>query len=266
MVDYRKLFDLSGKTALVLGAASGIGRASAEALAALGAQVVCADRNVAGAEAVASGIGAAAEAHGCDATSADDIETLARAVRSRHARLDVAVTTPGLNVRKTVLDYSEAEFARVVDLNLRGTFLFFRTFGRMMVETGGGSLIACSSIRATVIEPGLAVYGMTKAGISLLVKGFAAEVGHANVRVNAIAPGVIETALTAPILERPEVHETYARHTVFSRWGSAAEVAGAVAFLASDASSYISGSTMLIDGGWTAIDGPPSGLAATRPN
>ncbi len=266
MVDYRKLFDLSGKTALVLGAASGIGRASAEALAALGAQVVCADRNAAGAEAVASGIGPAAEAHGCDATSTDDIEALARAVRSRHARLDVAVTTPGLNVRKTILDYSEAEFARVVDLNLRGTFLFFRTFGRMMVEAGGGSLIACSSIRATVIEPGLAVYGMTKAGISLLVKGFAAEVGHANVRVNAIAPGVIETALTAPLLERPEVHRTYARHTVFARWGSAAEVAGAVAFLASDASSYISGSTMLVDGGWTAIDGPPSGLTATRPN
>ena len=266
MVDYRKLFDLSGKTALVLGAASGIGRASAEALAALGAQVVCADRNAAGAEAVARGIGPLAEARGCDATSADEIEALARAVRAGHARLDVAVTTPGLNVRKPILDYTDAEFARVVDLNLRGTFLFFRTFGRMMVETGGGSLIACSSIRATVIEPGLAVYGMTKAGISLLVKGFAAEVGHANVRVNAIAPGVIETALTAPILERPELRQSYARHTVFARWGSAAEVAGAVAFLASDASSYISGSTMLIDGGWTAIDGPPSGLTATRPN
>lgn len=266
MVDYRKLFDLSGKTAVVLGAASGIGRTSAEALAALGARIICADRDTAGAGAVASGIGPMAEAQSCDATSAGDIEALARAVRTRHSRLDIAVTTPGMNIRKRVLDYSEAEFARVVDLNLRGTFLFFRAFGQMMVDAGGGSLIACSSIRATTIEPGLAVYGMTKAGIGMLVKGFAAEVGYANVRVNAVAPGVIETALTAPILERPDVREMYARHTVFGRWGSAAEVAGAVAFLASDASSYITGSTMLIDGGWTAIDGPPTGLTATRPN
>jgi NAD(P)-dependent dehydrogenase (short-subunit alcohol dehydrogenase family) len=130
----------------------------------------------------------------------------------------------------------------------------------VMVEQKEGSIIACSSIRATTIEPGLAVYGATKAAISLLVKGFASEVGMYGVRVNAIAPSIIETALSAPIKTRPEIYDTFAKHTVIGRWGQPSEVATAVAFLASDAASYISGSTMMIDAGWTAIDGPPTGL------
>ena len=132
-----------------------------------------------------------------------------------------------------------------------------RAFGRIMVDQRGGSLIACSSVRAVTIEPGLAVYGCTKAAIGLLVKGFASEVGGFGVRVNAIAPSIAETALTAPFKQRPDIHKLYAAHTVFNRWSSSDEVAAAVAFLASDASSYVSGSTLFVDGGWTAIDGPP---------
>jgi len=265
---YRELFSLAGRTALVLGAASGIGRESARALAALGAHVICADRDEAGAEAVAETIRGqgSAEAHRCDAAHGADLAALAARVTARHRRLDAAVTTPGLNIRKTILDYSEDEFDRVVALNLKGTFHFFRAFGRIMRDQGGGSLIACSSIRAFTIEPGLGVYGMTKAGIGVLVKAFAAEMGAHKVRVNAIAPSVIETALTAPIRERPEIYHAYAAHTVLERWGQASEVAAAVAFLAADASSYITGSTLMIDGGWTAIDGPPTGLTQTRPN
>jgi NAD(P)-dependent dehydrogenase (short-subunit alcohol dehydrogenase family) len=264
MTGYRQKFDLAGRTALVLGAASGIGAASAEALGDLGARVICADRDEAGAQATAERIGNGAWARRCDAASASDIAALADSIGD--ARLDIAVTTPGLNIRKTILDYTEEDFARVVDLNLKGTFLFFRAFGRKMVAQGGGSIIACSSLRAYTIEPGLGVYGMTKAGIGLLVKGFASEVGHANVRVNAIAPSIIETALTAPIKERRDIYDKYAAHSVLSRWGDASEVAAAVAFLASDAASYITGTTMLIDGGWTAVDGPPTGLTQTRPN
>lgn len=201
MTDYRKLFDLTGKTAVVLGAASGIGKSSAEALAGLGARVICADRDAGAAEETVTGIrekGGWAEATACDAASSASVSALANTVMEKFPRLDIAVTTPGLNIRKTILDYTEEDLDRVVTLNVKGTVWFFQAFGRIMVEQKGGSIIACSSVRAVTIEPGLAVYGSTKAAIGLLVKGFASEVGRASVRVNAIAPSIAETALTGP--------------------------------------------------------------------
>jgi NAD(P)-dependent dehydrogenase (short-subunit alcohol dehydrogenase family) len=263
VTDYRKLFDLTGKTAVVLGAASGIGKASAEALAALGADVMCADLSANGAEATAAGIranGGLAETAICDAASASDVTALAAAAMLRFPRVDIAVTTPGLNIRKTILDYTEEDLERVINLNVKGTVRFFQAFGRIMTRQQGGSLIACSSVRAVTIEPGLAVYGSTKAAIGLLVKGFASEVGRFGVRVNAIAPSITETALTRPITERPEIYNLYAGHTVLNRWSHPDEIAAAVAYLASDAASYVSGSTLFVDGGWTGIDGPPTGL------
>jgi NAD(P)-dependent dehydrogenase (short-subunit alcohol dehydrogenase family) len=263
VTDYRKLFDLTGKTAVVLGAASGIGKASAEALASLGADVMCADVSAEGAAATAEGIrerGGLAEAAICDAGSASDVTALATAAMLKFPRLDIAVTTPGLNIRKTILDYTEEDLDRVINLNVKGTVRFFQAFGRIMTTQQGGSIIACSSVRAVTIEPGLAVYGSTKAAISLLVKGFASEVGRFGVRVNAIAPSITETALTRPITERPEIYNLYAGHTVLNRWSRPDEVATAVAYLASDAASYVSGSTLFVDGGWTGIDGPPTGL------
>src|SRR5580692_5753020 len=143
---YRNLFRLDGKTALVLGAASGIGKASAEALAALGATVICADKNKEGVEATAAEIGmqGRAEVHVLDAGNGDAINALATAIEATHKRLDIAVTTPAIHVRKLMLDYTDDEYDRVADLNLRGTVFFLRAFGRMMTRQRGGSLIASS--------------------------------------------------------------------------------------------------------------------------
>ncbi|ANN77861.1 SDR family NAD(P)-dependent oxidoreductase [Bordetella flabilis] len=268
MHNYRQLFDLSGKIAVVLGAGSGIGQASAHALGALGAHVVCADRDEQAVQATAAQIAQAgsAEWHIIDGASGEQIADLAARTLKAHGRVDIAATTPALNIRKLIVDYTEDEFDQVMNLNLKGAFRFLRAFGAPMMKQGRGSLILCSSMRAVTVEPGLGVYAATKAGIAQMIKGFAAEAGAYGVRVNAVMPGVIETRLTAPLKERREIYDTYAAHTVFNRWGQACEVGSAVAFLASDAASYITGTSLAVDGGWTAIDGPPTGLTATRPS
>jgi NAD(P)-dependent dehydrogenase (short-subunit alcohol dehydrogenase family) len=261
---YRDLFDLTGKTAVVLGAASGIGKASAEALAALGAAVICADKDRTGVERTAAELArhGTAQAHVVDAGSADDVAALAAAA-AKAGRVDIAVTTPAMHIRKWFLDTTDDEFDRIVALNLRGVFLFLRAFGRIMRDQSGGSLIATSSMRATTLEPGLAIYGATKAGLTQLVRGLASELGQHNVRVNAVVPSIVDTALVQPLKARRDIFDRLAAHTVFNRWSEPSEVATAVAFLASDAASYITGTALSVDGGWTAIDGPPSGLTDT---
>lgn len=269
MQNYRQLFDLNGKIAVVLGAASGIGQASAHALGDLSAHVVCADRDTEGARATAhdiTGRGGAAEWVPADAAKGADIEALADHTLAAHGRVDIAVATPALNIRKLIVDYTDDEFDQVMNLNLKGAFHFLRRFGVPMMKQRAGSIVLCSSMRAVTLEPGLGIYAASKAGIAQMVKGFASEVGGYGVRVNAVMPSVIETRLTAPLKERPEIYDTYAAHTVFNRWGQPSEVGAAVAFLASDAASYITGSSLSVDGGWTAIDGPPTGLTRTRPS
>lgn len=253
VTDYPSLFRLDGRTALVAGAASGIGAASAEALAAFGARVVCADLRSEGARETAERIrheGGTADALGLDIRDAEGV----RAAVAK-AEPDVLVSTPSINVRKPILDYSAEEFDRVIGLNLGGTFTLLREAGRGMAKRGRGSIIAFASIRAQVVEPGQGVYAATKAGIVQLCRALASELGPQGVRVNAIAPGVVETPLTAPIKSRPDWYRAYADKTILRRWGQPHEIATAVVYLASDASSYVTGSLLFVDGGWTAADG-----------
>jgi len=252
--DYRSIFDLNGKTALVVGAGRGIGEAGAHGLAAFGARVFCADVNVGAARETAGEIkerGWEAETLELDVLDAESV----RAAVERVGAPDVMVSTPSINVRKPLLEITDEEFDWVMDLNLKGTFRLIREFGRGMAERGSGSIIAFSSIRAQTVEPGQGVYAATKAGTVQMLRALAAELGTSGVRVNAVAPGIVETPLTAQIKDSPDWYDAYAQKSVLGRWAKPYEMVGAIVYLASEASSYVTGSFVLVDGGWTAADG-----------
>jgi NAD(P)-dependent dehydrogenase (short-subunit alcohol dehydrogenase family) len=252
VTDYANLFRLDGRRAVVLGGGSGIGREAARALAAQGAQVICADRDVEAAR--ETGVD---EAYEIDLL---DPGAVARAA-SDLGELDIVVLTAAMNVRKRLLDYTREEFDRVLALNLGATFEVVRAFGAGMVRRGRGSIIGFSSIRGTTVEPGQGPYAATKAGLVQLFRTAAAEFGPSGVRVNAIAPGVVETPLTSQIKANPDWYDAYATKGALGRWARADELAGAVVYLASDASTFVTGSVLAVDGGWTAVDGrfePPA--------
>jgi NAD(P)-dependent dehydrogenase (short-subunit alcohol dehydrogenase family) len=250
-VDYAQLFRLDGRAAVVVGAGSGIGREAALALAAQGAAVTCCDLNQGAAANTALQAGAGASARAVDVLERDQVFSLAQELYNS----DVLVFTAGVNVRKRLLDYADSEFDRVVALNLRASFHLIQAFGGVMAERGRGSIIGISSIRAVTVEPGQGVYAATKAGLVQLLRTAAAELGPFGVRANAIAPGVVETPLTAQIKAVPDWYRAYSEKTALRRWATAAEMAGAVVYLAGDAASYVTGSVLTVDGGWTAIDG-----------
>jgi NAD(P)-dependent dehydrogenase (short-subunit alcohol dehydrogenase family) len=253
---FKNLFDLSNKTALVVGGASGIGKASSLGLADFGAHVVIADLNLERAQVVASEIEARGGAASTASANLGDAASI-KALIDGLERIDVLVCTPAINVRKRVLDYTDEELDRVVDLNLKGNFRLLREGARKMSTQNptGGSIIVFSSIRSLVVEPGQAVYAATKAGVLQIVKTMAVELAQYGIRVNAIGPGVVNTPLTAQIKNNPEWYAAYANKSALGRWAEADEMAGPVIYLASQASSYVTGTIHFVDGGWTAIDG-----------
>jgi NAD(P)-dependent dehydrogenase (short-subunit alcohol dehydrogenase family) len=258
MTDLSSLFRLDGRVAFVAGAASGIGLAAAQGLAAAGAFTVCADLDAAGAERAAAAIceqGGQAEALSLDVTDAAAVTSAFRQVEEKRHQIHVLVSTPAVNIRKPLLQYTSAEFEKVLRLNLSGNFNMVQAAGRHMSANKAGSIILFSSIRSLTVEPGQSVYAATKAALVQLARGLASELGSSGVRVNCIAPGVVETPLTAPIKSKPEWYQAYASKNALNRWASASEMAGPVVFLASDAASYVTGAVLFVDGGWTAIDG-----------
>lgn len=251
---YRNLFSVEGKRIVVIGAGSGIGEAGALALAAHGGEVLCADLS----EDSARRVSAEIQEGGGNASSATvDVGDAAsiHALFESFGTPDVLITTPAINVRKRLLEVSEAEFLRVMLVNMLGTFNAITTAGRLMAENGGGSIVAISSIRSQVVEPGQGVYAATKAGVLQMIRTLAAELGPQNVRANALAPGVVETPLTEQIKNVPDWYEAYANKSALGRWAQPSEMAGPIVYLASDASSFVTGSLLVADGGWLAVDG-----------
>jgi NAD(P)-dependent dehydrogenase (short-subunit alcohol dehydrogenase family) len=253
------IFSLAGKVIAVVGAGSGIGEAIALGAAEQGAAyVACLDINEAGAAATAARIaarGGKAAAAAMDIADAEGTRACLDRLAAAHGAIDGLVCTPSINVRKPILAYSGGEFDRVVRVNLRGNFNVLQAAGRIMTTQKRGSIVLYSSIRSIVTEPGQSVYSMTKAGILQLAKTAATEWAMLGVRVNAIGPGVVETPLTRPIKDDKDWYDAYARKSPMQRWAQPQEMVGPTLFLLSDAASYVTGTIIYADGGWTAADG-----------
>lgn len=242
---------LEGKTALVTGAGRGIGRACALSLAEAGAEVVAVSRTAVDLNRLVEEIhdcSGIAQARVCDVTDQQQVS----AVFDSLERVDILVNNAGLSSREPILDVSDS-LDKLLDLNVRATFLVSQSAVRGMVSTGnGGVILNMTSQLGHVGFPGQTVYTMTKHAIEGLTKAMALELAPHNIRVNAIAPTFIETAMTRPSLAVPEFREDMLRRIPLGRVGSAEDVAAAVVFLASSAAAMITGTSLCVDGGWTA--------------
>jgi NAD(P)-dependent dehydrogenase (short-subunit alcohol dehydrogenase family) len=249
-------FDVTGQTALVTGAARGLGRAIAVALAQSGARVALGLRNLkhdGGVAAEIKALGSEALPLQMDMTSLDQIRHAVNTVLANWGRLDILVNNAGVAPDNPAENVREEDFDLTLDINLKGTFFASQAAGRIMIRQNGGCIINMSSQAGFAALPTESVYCMTKAGISHLTKCLAVEWGKYNIRVNAVAPTFINTPGTAPALSDPEFRaDVIERIAALHRVGEPVEVAGAVVFLASPAASLITGHTLLIDGGWTA--------------
>ena len=249
-------FDLTGRVAVVTGAASGIGRASAERLAEAGATVVCADRDEDGATVTAEHVRAAggtADVVAVDVTDAADVDALVTGAADRHGRVDVMANVAGIMHRSTVLETSVDDLERVLAVNLKGVFFGCQAAARLMVEQGSGSIVNMASAAVDQPAPGLVCYGMAKAALVQLTKVLATEVGPQGVRVNAVAPGFIDTAMTLGQLPDEEskaaLADRMSRGTPLRAVGEPDDIAYAVLYLASDASKFMTGQILRPNGG-----------------
>jgi NAD(P)-dependent dehydrogenase (short-subunit alcohol dehydrogenase family) len=239
-------FDFFDRRVLVTGAAAGIGEAIARAFAEQGALVVAADRDAAGLEKLLSDPGQRIEVCRYDQSDLASIESLCSAAGT----IDTLVNNAGIAVRGPVLNLEWSDLRRMVDVNLIGPVALTRLIGESMVRRGAGCIVNIGSQMAFTGARGRAVYAATKAAISQFTRTAALELGSSGVRVNCVAPGRTATAINAEIWKDPAEYDAGLRHIPLGRYGEPADVARAVLFLSSSAASYITGQTLVVDGGW----------------
>ncbi|MCH9691198.1 MAG: SDR family oxidoreductase [Gammaproteobacteria bacterium] len=253
------LFDLEGKIALVTGASRGIGEATAKLLAEQGAYVLISSRKLQGCERVVDEIKAAggkAEALACHIGNMEDIKSVFKRVHKQFKQLDILINNAATNPYfGHILDTDLAAFQKTLDVNIRGYFFMSVEAGKLMRQQRSGCIVNVASINALQPGTGQGVYSLSKAAVVNMTKAFAKECAQYNIRVNALLPGLTETKFAGALFEHKEIYERIIEHIPMQRHAQPQEMANAVLYLVADASSYMTGECLVIDGGWTACGG-----------
>jgi NAD(P)-dependent dehydrogenase (short-subunit alcohol dehydrogenase family) len=253
---YLDLFKLAGRVALITGGSQGLGFVMAQALAEAGADVVVTSRKKEKAQksaaAIADATGRRALGLAVDVTDAQQVEAMVQSTIEAFGHIDILVNNAGVNVRKPIEEFDEASWDLVQNTNLKAPFFCSRAVARPMKEQRYGRVINIASMLGLTALPERGAYCSSKGGLIQLTKVLALEWAPYNVTVNALCPGPFATELNIPVLNNPQANQFFLNHIALGRWGQPEEIGGAIIFLASDASSFMTGSALVFDGGWTA--------------
>lgn len=248
------MFSVKDKVALVTGAASGLGQAIALGFDALGARVILADVNEEGVEQTAAACKGDILKVKLDVTSLESVQAAVKAVMAKYGRIDVSFNIPGINVRKTVLEITYEEFEKVLQINLLGVLRCAKEVGKVMCDQKKGSMINMASVFSEIVMPKQVAYASCKGAVRQMTRVLAAEWAP-HVRVNAIGPCYIETPLVKQVMVDTTWYENIRKQNMLQRFGKPEEIVGPAVFLASDASSLLTGFLLLPDGGWASFGG-----------
>lgn len=255
-MDYTKLMDFSGKTVFVSGSSRGIGEAIVRAFAANGADVIVSSRDQGACEAEANSIrdeGGKAAAKACHAGKMEDIASVFEWIKAEYGKLDILVNCGGTNPFFGLIgETPEAAFDKTIDVNLKGPFYLSAEAVKIMKEAGGGAIVNVASINGLTPGHMQGIYSMTKSAMINMTKAYAREYGADNIRVNAICPGFIETNMTKVFTSNEDMMSQFVNQFPISRVGQPEDMVGGVLYLASDAASFTTGTTLVMDGGYTA--------------